>query len=492
MSNILSKNVDFVNGKTPPIDFIVAASESMISPAQAETHQQEHDITEFFLKQGPHDEGNAQSVHRHHDGKFAYNSATGWVVFAGKKWVLDGAEALLDRAIIQTLEQRARAVIDSGEMERYAKILKKCVPSAGTLNGTKSLLQSLSYSGVDEFDSDPDRLNCLNGVVDLRTGKITPHSPKTKFMHCVNAEYKPNADQSFWVNWLIGAVGKEQAEYLQLAAGYTATGHTREEVLFYLFGPSRSGKGTFTETLKELFGKPLAEEVTFSTFTAQRSGDSQNFDLAPLKPCRYVAASESNSYERFNDAKVKALTGGNEIYCAFKHRSHFSYKPQFKIWLSSNHPVNADPDDDAVWGRVRVIEFPNSNLGREDKSLKYRMRSRDVLEGVLAWVVEGARKWYALGAAGLPEPESSRQTKKKQRGELDNVQAWIDECCTTGEFCAGSVLYLSYEKWCRDNGVEPKKQKGFSQTLERKGFASKRTTTADRKTVRGFEGLNLL
>ena len=31
----------------------------------------------------------------------------------------------------------------------------------------------------------------------------------------------------------------------------------------------------------------------------------------------------------------------------------------------SNHPVNGDPEDDALWARVRVIEFPNSFLGME-------------------------------------------------------------------------------------------------------------------------------
>lgn len=113
-------------------------------------------------------------------------------------------------------------------------------------------------------------------------------------------------------------------DWLQMAVGYSLTGHTREEVLFYLYGPPRSGKGTLTEMILALLGSPLAKEVNFATFTAQRSGDSQNFDLAPLKPCRTVLASESNAYERFNKAKVKMLTGGNEVYCAFKHQTHFA------------------------------------------------------------------------------------------------------------------------------------------------------------------------
>ena len=239
--------------------------------------------------------------------------------------------------------------------------------------------------------------------------------------------------------------------------------------------------------LLALLGSPLAKEVNFSTFTAQRTGDSQNFDLAPLKPCRMVLASESNQYERFNEAKVKALTGGNEVYCAFKHRSHFNYRPQFAIWLSSNQPVNADPDDDAVWGRLRIIEFPKSHLGQEDKTLKDRMKSRQTLEGLLNWAIQGAIKWYALGSKGLPELESSAAIKSVQRSELDNVQAWLEECCQIGadHFTPNRKLYPSFRLWCEVNGVEPKHQQGLTQALQRKGFLQSRTDTT--RGTKGFK-----
>ena len=258
----------------------------------------------------------------------------------------------------------------------------------------------------------------------------------------------------------------------------------------YLFGPPRAGKGAFTETLLALLGSPLAKEINFATFTAQRTGDSQNFDLAPLKPCRLVAASESNAYERFNEAKVKAITGGNEIYCAFKHKTHFGYRPQFKVWLSSNQPVNADPDDEAVWGRIRMIEFPHSHLGAEDKMLKQRLRSKAVLEGVLAWAVVGAMRWYALGSTGLSEPATSVAIKAQQREQLDAVGMWIEEKCALGShhFTASSELYQSYEAWCKANGVESKRQKGFTMALQRKGHRYERLWR-EGKAVRGFYGL---
>ena len=134
--------------------------------------------------------------------------------------------------------------------------------------------------------------------------------------------------------------------------------------------------------------------------------------------------------------------------------------------------MNADPDDDAVWARVRLIHFPHSHLGREDKQLKERMKEDANLRGVLAWAVEGARRWYGLGAAGLPEPASSRTILAEHRGELDNVGAWLDECTTVDAdaFCTNQEVYSGYRLWCENNGITPTQQKGLTQALERKGY----------------------
>lgn len=446
----------------------------------------------YLLLEGISDEGNARCVKQLYPNTFLYTEAQGWLSYTGTHWTAKGAEAIVNRSIVDTLTSRIKAALSS-DPEKHDKLIKFCIPNKGRVQGAIYLLESSVASDIDEFDAEPDLLNCKNGVVDLRTGLLSPHSSSQKFTHCTTVDYRPNADVSPFLAWLTEAVkgGKETVDWLQMAIGYSLTGHTKEEVLFYLYGPPRSGKGTLTEMLLALLGGTLAKEVNFGTFTAQRTGDSQNFDLAPLKPCRMVMASESNAYERFNEAKVKMLTGGNEVYCAFKHQTHFGYKPQYKIWLSSNQPVNADPDDDAVWGRLRVIEFPHSHLGIEDKTLKARMRSTDMLEGVLAWAVQGAMRWYALGKVGLPELTGSAVAKSEHRSELDNVQAWFDECCEPVEgFTSYSVLYQSYEEWCKHRGVEPKKQKGFSQSLIRKGYVNK-LAKIDGRMIRGFTGLRV-
>lgn len=439
-----------------------------------------------------HDDGNAECVNVRYPGRFSYNKSFGWMAYTGTHWKHD-ADLEVGAAVTETLKARLVAASSAKEPEMYKHILSKCLPNANRVHAAMSQLTYKVKSDPNEFNKQPDMLNCLNGVVNLRTGEMIAHHPTQRFTYCVNAEYKPNASREVWQKWLGDTVGEQTSAWLKLATGYSITGSTKEEVLFYLFGPPRSGKGTFTETMLALLGSPLGEAISFGILTAARDVDTQNFMLAPLHSSRFISASESNQYERFNEAKLKTLTGGDSIPCSFKHKMPFNYRPQFKIWLSSNQPVNADPDDDATWGRLRIVPFPNSNLGDENKDLKEYMRSPEVLEGVLAWAVEGAIEWYRLGSKGLPELESGKKIKSEHRSELDNVQAWIEECCSesSGSFTSLALLQTSYETWCDIHGVEAKRKKGFSQSLTAKGYKAKRTTLADRKTVRGFEGLTL-
>jgi putative DNA primase/helicase len=355
------------------------------------------------------------------------------------------------------------------------------------------VLKSKISVSVEEFDKNPDLLNVQNGVIYLPKGTLTEHNPAQRFTYACPVDYDPQADQRPWLQFLEGAT--EYSDFLQIAVGYSLTGYTWEEVMFYVYGPTRSGKGTFTETLLRTFGARLATEADFTTFTAPRLGDTQNFDLAPLKPCRFIAASESDKNTPLNAPKIKTLTGGNYIRCAFKHRDHFTYRPQFKIWLSSNHPVNVDVDDDAAWGRLRVISFPNSHLGQEDKTLKNKLMRPENLRGVLAWAVEGARRWHE-DKNGLPYPQGMRDIAQAQREARDFIRQFLDECIDESDPAAwipSGEIYQIYFDWCKQNGVPEKKQNQFSQALDRAGYPKQRGKPAGSlKVIRYFDGLKKL
>jgi putative DNA primase/helicase len=419
------------------------------------------------------DEGNAQAVNLIYGDELLYTDGYGWLFWAGTHWTRDGGESQVHRAVTETLkERRLQAVIADPPAEA---IISAAKPNRPRVKNAAAQLADILHTPINAFDAEPHLLNVANGVLNLRTGELSPHDPAQRFTYCLPVEYDPAASFVAWERFLTESLGAPAAEiipYLQMAIGYSLTGETWEEILFYLFGPPRGGKGTFTETILEMMGKPLAAGVRFDMLTKDRSGDTNSADLATLRPCRFVTASESSRFSGLNPAVIKSLTGGDRIYCALKFRDHFDYRPRFKIWLTSNWPVNTDVDDDAAWSRVRVIEFPNGHLGTEDKTLKQRMRSPENLRGVLAWAVEGARQWYGR-SNGLQAPAAVMLATEKHRAELDTVQQFTEECIERreGVLLTNAQLYAAYEDWCRENGVTPRKQKSLTQSLTAKGYS---------------------
>ena len=373
-------------------------------------------------------------------------------------------------------------------------IMDKLNNSTARKNAIRNQLLDHIHAKIEEFDLYPSYLNCQNGVIDLTTGDLQPHVRHYKFTYCCPAVYSPNADQTAWHTFLCNSIehyadSEEFRHWFQMACGYSITGNTNEECLFYVQGPTRSGKGTFTTAIQAVLGDKLTAEPSFETFTKRRDGgNDQGFDLAGLRASRFICASEGKKGTKMNEAVIKRVTGGDTIRCSFKGKDHFEYRPEYKIWLFSNHPVMGDVMDDAFWGRVRLIRFPWSNLGKEDKSLKPKMKSGEMQTAVLSWLVQGAVMW-AKSPNGLTTPDCVEQSLAAERLSQDIVQQWINECIKLGivdKAVTEKELYSSYTQWCLESG-----HNAMSKTNMRKTLLEKKWTRVRRNTGQCFLHIEL-
>lgn len=451
-------------------------------------------LQKLYLSEPLDHEGHARCVIFSHGKRIKYTESHGWLVYDGKMWTAQNAEAYLGRAVVTMLRSRAEIIQEKiADPKTAAKMLTPCKASEANIYGIKKRLrdQPEVEATISMFDSEPFLLNCINGTVDLRSGELINHDPGHHLTTLINVEYYPDAPADEW-NDFLGSMElpDDVIDFLQLALGYSITGDTSEEVLFYIAGPPRSGKGTIFETVLHLLGD-LASGLNFRTFTVDRAGDTQNFDLAPLTNKRIVVASESNQRERLNAATLKQVTGGDSIYCAFKYGQHFTYRPRYKIWLSSNHPADTDPTDTAAWSRLRVIAFKKSYLGQEDKTLKKRLLLPENQQAILAWLVEGALQWYE---SGLTAPDDVTNATELQKLQANSAAIFVDQCCTIHEqaadiFAPGTPLYHSYTDWCKEEGYMPFGRKNFTTVLGELGIETDRRSV-DGKTTRGFRDVS--
>lgn len=472
--------------------------------------QYELELMEF---EDDHD-GQAQAVLFQHSDEIGsdikYTPQLGPLAWDGAKWVADSHKVAL--MVVETL--RERKFVAEKAPSRYGSVIQHSRADAANVSGIMKALDAHTKTDVAELNKDDDKLPAPNGIIDLKTGELLPQDKALGFTYNTNIAYDPDADPSEWhnrvVHWFTNeklmneaiargdndtaeALAQEagdNARALQMFVGYMHTGSVASEAMGYLFGDTRSGKGTLVETLRGILPEPVVQAREFSTFTDKRDGDTNNFDLAGLQAARAVYASESVRHIQLNAAKVKNMTGGGSIYAAYKGRDGATYKVKFKILLDSNWPVNADVDDKALWGRLLVLKFPNSYLGKEDTSLKaYWLREKQQ-QKVLKWVVDGAAMWYANGQK-LYVPATSTVEKKAMIYAQDTVSQWLDaedEVATyDGAFATNKDITTSYEKWCRELNHEPRKAKYFAEALKLRGF-----TPGKKGGVRGWYGIHII
>jgi len=449
------------------------------------------DLIKMFLTEEVDHGGIARCTVAAYPGLFRHNNSFGWLKYNGKFWEKEGAAAAVSRAIQNVLEERRVAYARKEEFKKS----RACRCWNSTIRNVMSLIKDRAdiLTAPADFDNGDDLINCANGLFNMRSGELIPHSPDQLFTYALKVKYNPEADYSHWLEFMYSCgLDSDMINYLQMAFGYIFTGYTSEEILFYVWGLTRSGKGTLIETITEAFS-PLGVGVSMTTFTSKRTGDTNNFDLAPLKDKRMVTASETSRHGSLNAAFIKAWTGGDTISASFKGKNTFYFRPQFKIVMSSNFPVNVDVDDDAAWGRIRVIHFPNSFLGKEDKGLKARLKTKESLEGVLLWILSGAVSWYEIRDNGLPLPDKVKQATDEHRAALDSIAQFIGMSCKTGKdyYTVGKHLYSAYKMWAEEEGYKPYGRKRFTQVLEKRGHVSK-TKRIGGKVTRIYDNIGLL
>lgn len=422
-----------------------------------------------------------------------------WLVWTGTHWARDtsGAVMRLAKATIKRLASRLPDLEDDAAKALMAHIKKSLSTSA-----LEAMVKSAqSEEGIalqpEAIDHDPWLLNCLNGTLDLRTGHLREHRQADILTKCLPVAYNPAATCPTWTAFLWRIMGGSQGEedpdmgigelanrqaaderamtlmtFLQQATGYALTGSTREQCMFILHGPTKTGKSTFLATLRALLG-PYGQQADMASFSHKDRDEVRN-DLADLAGSRFVCALESQEGKRLAESLVKQLTGGADLIKArFLFQEHFVYKPQFKLFLGTNHkPVIRDTDG-AIWERLRLVPFI-VQIPKEDRDKTLEERLQHELPGILAWAVQGCLAWQQAGA--LAETQAVTDATATYRDEMDDLGRFLSDVCTLNEACKSksSVLLKAYQQW---SGHSTETAKAFAQKLMERGYETKHTNT---------------
>lgn len=435
------------------------------------------------------DMGNAERLIARHGADLRYCGPwRRWVVWGGETWNDDADDRVQERA-----KETVRSIYEEGiaaeDPERAQALWKHAQRSeaAGRVRAMIELARSAPQLTIapDDLDRDPWLLNCANGTIDLRRGVLLPFTREDLMTKRSPALFDDAARCPTWLAFLEQIFGgdRDVIAFMQRAAGYCLSGSTTERVMFILFGAGRNGKSTFLEVLRHVLGD-YSSGTPASTIMSQRNKGIPN-DIARLKGARFVSASETSEGAEIDEAFVKVATGGDTITARFLNAEFFDFRPQFKIWLATNHKPSIKGTDPAVWDRIRLVPFtvriPDDQL---DKGLRDKLIAE--ADGVLRWLIAGCLEWQRNG--GLGEPAVVTEATEEYRLDEDVLKSFIEDCCIEQPlvFCPATDLYRVYQEWAKGHGEEVMSQTLFGKRLRERGFRQGRTNS-----TRGWIGIRL-
>jgi putative DNA primase/helicase len=436
------------------------------------------------------DIGNAERFMDQHGHRVRWLPARkSWLVYDGKRWALDECGEVLKLAQItaRSIHKDAAAEPDQKRQAEIAKFAITC-QNESRINGMLAMAKPHLAVRMDALDSDRRVINCQNGTLDLRTEELKDHDPNDLITKIVPVAYKPDAPKTRFEQFLKEVLVDEAViQFVKRFSGYTATGSTQERVFAILYSHGKNGKSTLVELLQDVLGD-YASNTDSETLLMKRYSGIGN-DVAALKGARFVSAAEVEKGRRLAESKVKQLTGSDTVTARFLFGEPFNFRPEFKLWLSTNNKPEIKGTDDAIWDRIRLILFTQRfDCNKADPNLPKKLREEAT--GVFAWMVEGCLEWQQHG---LGSPERVAEATKQYRDEMDTLAAFIEDRCVMGEdlVAPAAALYQEYRDWCEESGEKPETQKTFGMRMSERGFASDRITSGPNKGRKGWFGIGL-
>jgi putative DNA primase/helicase len=413
-----------------------------------------------------------------------------WYYYNSMKWCVDNIGVVLRMAdkSVEAMKAEARLYLQADEENGgdMSKAFEKHMKASRSNKSKKAMLNEVEHH-IPVLPAQMDKyrmaLNTPSGIINLKNGEVRAHNPEYYFTKITSVDCSQTAECPRWLAFLddIFAGDKELIRYIQKAVGYSLTGSTAEQCAFFLYGTGRNGKSTFIDVIRDVFGDYAANIQPETIMVRNSQSSAINSDIARLKGARLVTSVEPNEGVRLNEGLLKQLTGDDTVTARKLYSEEFEFKPEFKLWMATNHKPIIRGTDTGIWRRIHMIPF-NVQIPEDkiDKNLTHKLKAE--MTAIFKWCIDGCILWQK---EGLKMPSAVLQTVREYRREMDVISAFIEDKCVLEGSVQASTLYAAYTDWAESNNEYRMSNTKFSTEL------AKRFEKVRGKNYNFFNGISL-
>lgn len=381
---------------------------------------------------------------------------------------------LVEHSAFKCVVEKA-ATRDDKNAEDFEKSALKLLTSSKryvSVAHAKDVLKK--YKGMDVGNDllgyyESPYINMKNGVLDLTTKQLLPHSPAYNQHKITGCAYDPDAECPEFTGMMERLLpDKAVRREFQKAVGLCLAKEQlpAKKVLMLLIGPKDTGKTTVLNILVDVLGE-YGASVDNSLLMQTNKDKTRGPEMYDFRETLMITTSEASENDKLDTGRVKALTGETTISVRNNYSTSMDkFKMIGLIFIDSNFKPYIPPRDTAAWGRLRLFPFEQV-ITQKDPTLKSKLEQEKA--GIFNWILEGLD--LILEEKEIFETESMQAYKGEYRKEMDITQQFIEDCLEKSENSTDRIqttlLFSTYKNWCRDNNFKPTIRNKFYEEISR-------------------------
>jgi putative DNA primase/helicase len=332
-----------------------------------------------------------------------------------------------------------------------------------------------------------DEIPVLNGILNLKTKKLSPFTPDKIFFNKINAEYDPEKDCPKLKRFFKEILQEDDYPGIQELFGFCLWKENFTETSFLFRAGGSNGKSKTIEIIKAFLNPVNCVSVPLSQLE-----DGGSFKIIELHHKLVNVAGELSKSALQETDVFKSLTGRDSVTADRKFLRPITFVNYSKMIFNCNDRPPTYDLSDGFFRRWVVFHFKKKfvskekyetlseservNVGIKDPDIVEKLCDPDEFSGLLNWAVDGLHR--LLLNKEFSNTKSTEDTREEWLKDSNNFVVFFERNLdlSRGHLVSKDDLRNVYSEFCEVNGLDPVSDKAILWYLQTKGVSSARRT----------------